>query len=229
MLLLTIAVALTTVSADPVPKKSAKDALQPLGVLIGSWKGTGYPDGKLNGGWSETVTWSWKFKGPEAWLEVAFDKGRYFTTGEMHYLPDTDKYRLSLTKTDKSKVEFTGSLELGKNKQPILTLDRTDAATKQDQRFVLSVLHANRYLFRYDTKPSAASDYAREYFVGATKDGEPFAVAPKGIECIVSGGRGTIAVNYKGKTYYVCCTGCRDAFNETPEKFILEAAKNEKK
>ena len=25
---------------------------------------------------------------------------------------------------------------------------------------------------------------------------------------------------YKGKTYYVCCSGCRDAFNENPEKFL---------
>jgi YHS domain-containing protein len=29
-------------------------------------------------------------------------------------------------------------------------------------------------------------------------------------------------VTYKGQTYYVCCTGCRDAFNETPEKYIKE-------
>ncbi|MGL4465489.1 MAG: YHS domain-containing protein, partial [Planctomycetia bacterium] len=26
-----------------------------------------------------------------------------------------------------------------------------------------------------------------------------------------------------GKTYHVCCTGCRDAFNDDPEKFISEA------
>jgi len=23
-------------------------------------------------------------------------------------------------------------------------------------------------------------------------------------------------------TYYVCCSGCRDAFNENPEKYIKE-------
>jgi hypothetical protein len=29
-------------------------------------------------------------------------------------------------------------------------------------------------------------------------------------------------VSYKGKTYYVCCGGCRDAFRAEPEKFIKE-------
>ena len=43
-----------------------------------------------------------------------------------------------------------------------------------------------------------------------------------GPECVVTGGLGTISVNYKGKTYYVCCTGCRDEFKDNPEKYIKE-------
>ena len=61
------------------------------------------------------------------------------------------------------------------------------------------------------------------YQVGATKEGVPFAgrgdTSP---ECVVSGGKGTIAVSYKGKTYYVCCSGCRDEFKDNPEKYIKE-------
>ena len=29
-------------------------------------------------------------------------------------------------------------------------------------------------------------------------------------------------ISYKGETFYVCCSGCRDAFNENPEKYIKE-------
>ena len=36
------------------------------------------------------------------------------------------------------------------------------------------------------------------------------------------GGKGTIAVTYQGKTYYVCCSGCRSEFNENPQKYIDE-------
>ena len=36
----------------------------------------------------------------------------------------------------------------------------------------------------------------------------------------MTGGLGTIPVTYMGETFYVCCTGCRDAFNEDPAKFV---------
>ncbi|MBV9126060.1 MAG: YHS domain-containing protein [Planctomycetes bacterium] len=51
------------------------------------------------------------------------------------------------------------------------------------------------------------------------------AAREKKIECIVTGGLGTIPVSYKGITYYVCCTGCKQAFEDNPEKILKEAAK----
>ena len=36
-------------------------------------------------------------------------------------------------------------------------------------------------------------------------------------------------VMHKGKTYYVCCTGCRDAFNDDPEGILAEYEKNKTK
>jgi hypothetical protein len=47
--------------------------------------------------------------------------------------------------------------------------------------------------------------------------------------CIVSGGLGKITVSYKGKTYYVCCSGCRDAFSDQPEKYVKEWEAKQKK
>ena len=43
-------------------------------------------------------------------------------------------------------------------------------------------------------------------------------------ECVVTGGLGTIEVTHNGKTYYVCCTGCRDYFNENAEKVLADHA-----
>lgn len=45
----------------------------------------------------------------------------------------------------------------------------------------------------------------------------------------MTGGLGTQAISYKGVTYYVCCSGCRDAFNENPEKYIKEFEARKKK
>jgi hypothetical protein len=64
--------------------------------------------------------------------------------------------------------------------------------------------------------------FARRYQVGATKEGVPFAGGDGKPECIVSGGLGTTAVMFQGKTYYVCCSGCRTEFNENPEKYVRE-------
>jgi YHS domain-containing protein len=65
--------------------------------------------------------------------------------------------------------------------------------------------------------------------VGATKEGVAFAGGDAGPECIVSGGKGTMQVSYKGKTYYVCCTGCRDEFKAEPEKYVQEFEAKKKK
>jgi len=74
--------------------------------------------------------------------------------------------------------------------------------------------------------------FARKYQVGLTNQNEPFANSGSAEpECVVSGGKGTIQVSHNGKTYYVCCTGCRDEFKAEPEKYIaeFEAKKKAKK
>ena len=46
---------------------------------------------------------------------------------------------------------------------------------------------------------------------------------------VVSGGIGTSTVSYKGETFYVCCSGCAEAFRENPEKYIAEFEAKKKK
>jgi hypothetical protein len=206
-------------SADPVEKpKPVKEAFAPLGPLIGGWKGTGRADDKDKTFWTERAEWAWKFKGDDAWLAVAFEKGKHFAGGELRYDPKTDTFTLTVTTADKAEQTFAGKLTAGKQKEAILTLERTDGDTVQQLTF--TVLHHNRHLYQLATKPMGASGFSRQYQVGATKEGEPFAEGTKGPECVVSGGRGTIAVTHKGETYYVCCSGCRDEFKADPEKYI---------
>ena len=92
----------------------------------------------------------------------------------------------------------------------------------ETQRIVLTLLHANRILYRYEVKPQGKALFARVFQVGATKEGTSFAAGDGRPECVVSGGLGTITVVYQGQTYYVCCSGCRDEFRENPEKYIKE-------
>ena len=61
------------------------------------------------------------------------------------------------------------------------------------------------------------------------KEGESFAGGGKKPECIVTGGAGTIAVSAMGRSFFVCCSGCRDEFNANPKKPIDEFDKNKGK
>ena len=78
-------------------------------------------------------------------------------------------------------------------------------------------------------KPADHTTFTQVYQVGATKEGGSFASVDDGPECVVSGGHGTISTVYEGKTYYFCCTGCRDAFKDNPEKYIKEFAERKAK
>jgi hypothetical protein len=212
-------------------KLTAKQALQAFNTLIGEWRGTGEPlgsrDDRLNKFWTETIRWEWQFKGDDAWLLAKIEKGKYFTSGELRYLSEKETYRLVLKTVGKESLTFDGKL-----KDDRLTLDRKDEAKKENQRLVLSLLHSNRYLLRYEVKGTDQTSYKPVYRVGATKEGVAFAgPGDDKPECIVSGGLGTMPVTHKGKTYYVCCGGCRDAFKEDPDKYVreFEARKAKKK
>ncbi len=66
------------------------------------------------------------------------------------------------------------------------------------------------------------NQFTRLAEVGTTRVGGNFAAGAAGPECIVTGGLGTISVSYQGKTYLVCCTGCKEAFDADPAGIIAE-------
>ena len=218
------------IAGESPKEKSAREALKPLNILVGSWKGTGTPEGSLEvrqkGHWVETVAWEWQFKGDAAWLAVTIDKGKYFTSGELRPRADADGFELSLNTVDKEKRTYTGTLN-GKQ----LAFERTVKDAKQVERLTFSLLHDNRITYRLETRAESGTTFTKQYLVGLTKEGVPFVdVGRSERECIVSGGTGTIAVSYEGKTYHVCCTGCRDEFKANPRKYVDEwEAKRAKK
>jgi len=216
----------STTLAD-TPKASPRDALKPLHMLVGSWKGTGTPEGtpdeRQKGHWTETVAWEWQFKGTDAWLKLDIAKGKHFTGGELRSVGE--EFELVLATVSKEKLTYRGKL---KEKQ--LALERAIPDSKLVERLTFSLLHENRITYRLETRFSTGTTLSRLYLVGLTKEGVAFAdIGPSERECIVSGGRGTISVSHNGKTYYVCCSGCRDEFKDSPEKYIKEWEAKRKK
>ena len=214
---------ISAVPADQPAAKSPREALQAFSDLIGDWKCTGTPNGTREeiqkGFWTEKMSWEWQFKNKDAWLKVGFEKGKYFTGGELRYVPDKDHYTLTLTTLNKEKITYIGAVEM-RDKTKLVTFERE--ANKESYRLVFTLLHSNVYNYRYEEKLEGRPLYRLKWKVLATKEGESFAAGSGKPECVVSGGVGTSAVTFLGKTYYVCCSGCRDEFNTNAAKYVKE-------
>jgi hypothetical protein len=214
--------------ADKKTDNAAKEALKEFNDYIGQWNGNGAPEKAkptANESWSETVNWSWRFKGDDAWITLEIKDGKYLKSGELRYLPEKKRYQLTAVDKNDNKLVFEGELKDG-----YLTLDREDEKTKDTQRLSMNLAAEGvRFIYRYSHKPEGKTLFVKDYQVACTKEGESLGATAKKNECVVSGGLGTIAVSFKGEAFYVCCTGCRDAFNENPEKYIEEFKAKKKK
>jgi hypothetical protein len=201
--------------------------LQLLNEFIGVWDGAGGPDKPRpepkDPVWNETIDWSWRFRGDEAWLEFKVKNGKHVAGGEVRYLPRTKSYSLRLLDAGKKPHEYSGRLEKG-----YLVFERTDASGETQQLTMNAAGDGARFVYRYAVRPKGRTVFAKVYQVAASKQGESLGAAANKNECIVTGGLGTMAVMYMGETFYVCCTGCRDAFNEEPAKYV-KAYKEKKK
>jgi len=223
--ILAIALGIATAADPPKPTPQdlakAKKALQEVQDFMGGWNLEGIQKnaaGKPEA-WKEKVDWSWRFKTGEPAIKVSFaeGKGKYFSGGELKYAVDRKKYVLTLTAADKTTQVFDGDLL----KTGGLKLERKDAKTGDVHRLTLNTLADGiRFSFKMEKQEGGKGLFANVYVMNGNKEGESLGAVARKPECIVTGGAASIAVSYQGKTYYVCCSGCRDAFNENPEKFL---------
>src|SRR5262245_1724183 len=120
----------------PEDVAKAKKALSEVQDFIGLWNLEGTQKvGAKTESWKEKVSWSWKFKEGDAWINVDFaeGKGKYFTGGSLKYDVAAKKYMLALTGSDKTEQVFEG--DVGKTGGLVLT--RKDAKTGDVYRLTL--------------------------------------------------------------------------------------------
>ncbi len=204
--------------------KTTKEALQALQDFIGEWKGTGSLDkpkpSPRDPIWKESLEWNWKFKGDDPSLVIAFKEAKNYKSGEMRYLLDKKLYQLTLTTKDDKKQVFTGPLDTEKSQ---LTLERVDPDTKETQRVTMNTAAEGvRFIFRMAHKDEGKTLYKNDFVVQATREGQSLGAEEAKNICVVSGGLGKMQVSYGGETFWVCCSGCADAFKENPTKYIAE-------
>lgn len=201
-------------------------ALAPFEYLIGSWKGAGVPTANRVRGWNETHQWAWKFvKGVPVGMTIALEGDKSLKAGQLTYDEAKKQYTLQGTDPAGKPVTFTGTLDkTGKR----LTLDRAGKPSEvKEQLTLFPNSNQVRYTLWVSQKEADSPQFKRTIEVGLTKEGESFAAGAAAAnlpKCILTGGAATMTVTYQGKSYPICCTGCRDEFNDNPEKYVKKAA-----
>lgn len=200
--------------------KAALAALQPY---VGSWRGVGQPRrGSNQGAWTEQSQWAWKFAEGRAALVFDAPDGKYFQSGKLTPGREEGTFELTAQRRDaQENAHFSGRID--KSGQLVLVAEAGDAPPDEPARIsIRTVADDDRLLMLYEKRLPGGDRFARLAEVGSTRRGASFAKGSGEPECIVTGGLGTIEVAYQGKKYYVCCTGCRDLFDDDPEGVLSD-------
>lgn len=204
--------------------KASKAALSQFQDLVSGWVGTGQPKrGSSAGAWREKAEWRWKFLADQAALEYIVEDGRLLKSATLTFDAAAKTFHLKtqeLVEGQQQVIERDYQGELSDKK---LVLDSAASPTAEGRRITITRLNEKRMLVLFERKAAGQNFYSRIAEIGYTREGTRLAESDQtGPECVVTGGLGTIKVSYKGETYWVCCTGCRDAFNDDPEGILAE-------
>ena len=215
---------------------AVRQALKPLQVVVGRWKGNTFRENAIH-----DAAWAWDYKTDPAHpaLVMTSAKNPFFREARLTFDPPTKKYVLILTGPKDSVRRLEGAFteephdivgDDGRSLQRSyeLQLEQVEPKTGERWRVTLDQQENNRFLFELARRRGTAP-FRRFDTVSEQREGTSFALTEEGYgekTCVISGGLGTMTVSHKGRTYYVCCSGCKAAFEDDPEKWIAEYEKN---
>jgi hypothetical protein len=208
-------------SEEPVagPAESPRAALERLNVLAGDWRGIGQPRRQSNhDAWAEKSNYLWDLSGPTPALVQTADGGRLMPAARCEFDPVSREYVLTIVAADASSRVYRGTWV---GDQLVLTSPGTPETPSR--RITFSLRSQIRVVVLHEAAEPGRTTYYRVAEVGYTRAGERLALPDGGQpQCVVTGGLGEIVVQHNGQTYYVCCTGCRQAFEADPEGILRE-------
>jgi YHS domain-containing protein len=207
--------------SDAAALKEHKEALSPFNDLVGGWRGTGQVRrGSAQGAWREDGEWIWEFTDDGVAIRYDVTDGEHLKTGRLTFDSATKEFVLVATLPDDAERTYRGKLEDDR-----LTLTSTADDAGEVHRITVTLLNEKRTLVLFEKRRESQQSFQRVAEVGYTREGTRLAFKDgTGPECVVTGGAGTISVTHKGQTYYVCCTGCQQAFEDDPEGVLAEYA-----
>lgn len=203
-------------------------AFSPFRHLIGAWKGQAMPITNRLKGWPERHLWAYTFEnGHPTGMAITFEGSKTLQTARLRYDAPTKTYRLDGTDAAGKPVVYAGPID---DERQVLHLERTPPPAGGGVERLTLRLNSNliRYTWLLETRAPRATRFTRAIDANLGKEGESFAAGGSESnlpECVMTGGAATMSVTYNGKSYPLCCSGCRDEFLANPEKYAAKAAK----
>lgn len=213
--------------------------LKPLQVILGQWRGTTrreYEGFKA----VDNHEWIWDLQTDPSSPALALksDKSPYLQQARLTWNPSDSQFLLTATDAEGVTREYSGQYtdpvhEVVGSDDKLhrvfrLELNQVNSGDSEEWQIAFAQQENNRYLLEV-AKRRGSADFRRFDTVSTQREGTSFAISDTEYgdrTCIISQGLGTISVSYKGKSYWVCCSGCKAAFDENPEKWIARAAAN---
>jgi hypothetical protein len=231
----------TTVSTAPPKVDDIIAGLKPLQIVLGDWTGIVQKASS-----NEGHAWVWDLKSDPQFPALVLDSmdGVFFKEARLTFDPRDQNYHMTTKDADGTTRKFSGTFskepedvpnENGKGTHRTFKLElseTTDPPLETRFQFVFNQQDNNRYLVEI-SRARGKAPFRRVDTIGTQREGVSFAQADDDYgdrTCVISGGLGTSTVSYKGKSYYVCCSGCKAAFEDEPERWIarFEAEKKKK-
>ena len=208
--------------------------LAPLSFLVGDWKGVAQPKRGSNiGAWSEKAHAAWHFDDKIPCLLLNLEPGKkstqfvFATSSETSRpiiefrQPDQPAIALEMTEPE-NLTSSESSSQQSNTPQDHWVFENIPEPGKPRHRFTIRKINEIRMTMLFEESPNSEAAFRRQYEIGMTREGERLANGNTGErQCVVTGGLGIISVMHAGKTYYVCCEGCKQAFESDPEGTLM--------
>jgi len=222
----------TTSTADAGDRvESARAALKPLQILVGNWNGTSRKAVLDQPSWA----WDLKTDPKQPALRMKSEKGQFVRDGRLTFFPATQEFEFTAIDAEGKTRVFRGAFSRevqdvpgdDKKLQRTYKLELTEAQADADGdqwRVAINQQENNRYIMEIDRK-RGGGQFLRLDTINTQREGTSFALSDTDYgdkTCVVSQGLGTTSVSYKGKSYWVCCSGCKAAFEDEPERWIAK-------
>ncbi len=207
------------------------ERMQPLQILLGEWRGITRKEQSLI---PMGFVWDLTTNPTQPALVMASVESPYFRDGRLTWLAREQVFEFRGTNGEGQQQVLRGTFSQvprqvagDADDNPQMTFKLALVETPADGasggwKLVFNQQENNRMLVELSRRRGTGA-FRLQDTIGCQRTGTSFALSDSDYgekTCVISQGLGTTAVSFQGKTYWVCCSGCKAAFEEEPAKWI---------